>query len=106
MGVENLDDVYALRRADAFGMAGQPLPIDFLSNLSNLIARVDAELAAKRAFSLKDLAVSGKDLINIGIKPGPRMGAVLNELLDSAISDPELNTREKLLEISRKLVSG
>jgi hypothetical protein len=43
MGIENLDDVYALRRADAFGMAGQPLPIDFLSNL---IARVDAELAA------------------------------------------------------------
>jgi putative nucleotidyltransferase with HDIG domain len=103
IGVENLDDVYALRRADAFGMAGQSLPIDFLSNL---IARVDAELAAKRAFSLKDLAVSGKDLINIGVKPGPRMGAVLNELLDSAISDPELNTREKLLEISRKLVSG
>jgi putative nucleotidyltransferase with HDIG domain len=100
VGVENLDDVYALRRADAFGMAGRPLPLDFLANL---IARVDAELAEKRAFSLKDLAVSGKDLIGIGIKPGPRMGAILDCLLDSAVRDPELNTREKLLEIAGKL---
>jgi hypothetical protein len=31
------------------------------------------------------------------------MGAVLNELLDSVVRDPELNTREKLLEIAGKL---
>lgn len=100
VGVENLEDFYALRRADAFATTGQALPVWFLSNL---IVRVDAELAKKRALSLKDLAVSGRDLMGVGVKPGPRMGAVLNELLDSVVRDPELNTREKLLEIAGKL---
>ncbi|MDR0785465.1 MAG: HD domain-containing protein [Treponema sp.] len=99
IGLENLENTYALRRADAFAIAGQPLTVGFLSDL---ISRVDAELAKKRVFSLKNLAVSGKDLIGVGIKPGPRMGAILNELLDSVVRDPELNTREKLLEIAGK----
>ncbi|MDR0643456.1 MAG: HDIG domain-containing protein [Treponema sp.] len=100
VGVENLTNLYSLRRADAFATTGQPLPTGFLSDL---IARVDMEIAEKRAFSLKNLAVSGKDLIGIGIKPGPRMGAILKELLDSVVRDPELNTREKLLEVAGKM---
>jgi tRNA nucleotidyltransferase/poly(A) polymerase len=103
IGIENLENTYALRRADAFAITSQPLPTGFLSDL---ISRVDAELAKNQALSLKDLAVSGKDLIGIGIKPGPRMGAILNELLDSVVRDPELNTREKLLEIAGKMESA
>ena len=52
----------------------------------------------KQCFSLKDLAVSGKDLIAAGYKPGPEIGRKLQELLELVLDDPEWNTREKLLE--------
>lgn len=53
-------------------------------------------------FSLKDLAVNGKDLIEIGYKPGKEIGEVLNNLLDSVISGENINEKEKLLEIAEQ----
>ncbi|MDR3342468.1 MAG: HD domain-containing protein [Treponema sp.] len=100
VGEKNLDDLYKLRRADAYATAGMELPPDFLLPL---ITRVDAALAESRAFSLKDLCISGKDLMEIGVTPGPRMGIILAELLETVVDDPECNTREKLLEIAENL---
>ena len=47
--------------------------------------------------TIKDLAVNGKDLIEKGIEPGPRLGEILSDLLDIVIDDPSENTKEKLL---------
>ena len=47
--------------------------------------------------SLKTLAVTGRDLIATGMKPGPQMGAVLQELLEMVLDQPEMNEKEKLL---------
>ncbi|MDR1105368.1 MAG: polynucleotide adenylyltransferase, partial [Treponema sp.] len=99
IGEENLDDMYALRRADAYAMAGVEIP----GILAPLVDRVDRVLAQGRAFSLKNLAVSGADLMAAGIKSGKGMGIILKELLETVLEDPELNTREKLLEIAVKL---
>lgn len=60
-------------------------------------------LAENQCFSLRDLAVDGRDLIAAGMKPGPEMGRVLNTLLDRVIEDPSLNEKDTLLELSKKL---
>jgi tRNA nucleotidyltransferase/poly(A) polymerase len=100
VGEANLAKVYQLRRADAYATAAaEPAP-DFLLSLAN---RVEKALAASRAFSLKDLAVCGNDLIAIGIKPGKTLGIILNELLETVLDDPAQNTREMLLKIAEKL---
>jgi putative nucleotidyltransferase with HDIG domain len=99
-GEENLPDLYALRRADAYALAGTEPPPDLLLPLKN---RVESALAKSRVLSLRDLAVSGKDLMEIGVKPGPHMGIILGELLEAVVEDPELNRREKLLEIGENL---
>ena len=39
--------------------------------------------------SLKEMAVTGKDLIGAGIKPGPQMGEILNTLLEEVLEDPK-----------------
>ncbi len=72
--------------------------------------RVDAwereyrEIAASRqCVSLNDLAVSGKDLIAAGMKPGPRLGEMLQRMLEHVLEVPEDNSREKLFEIFLKL---
>jgi tRNA nucleotidyltransferase/poly(A) polymerase len=99
-GEDHLENLYRLRRADTCAMAGlEPDPAALLP----LIQRVDKILAGSRAFSLKDLAVSGKDLIALGVKPGKHMGIILQELFETVVDDPAMNSREKLLEIAGKI---
>jgi putative nucleotidyltransferase with HDIG domain len=100
VGEENLDELYRLRFADTFGTTGMEPAADHLLPLVN---RVEKALARNEAFSLKDLAVSGRDLITSGIKPGKYMGIILKELLEAVLDDPALNTRKKLLEIAGKI---
>ena len=102
-GEDSLDNLYRLRRADAYATAANEPPADFLLPL---VSRVDEVLRDSHAFSLKDLAVSGKDLMEAGIKPGKKMGIILNELLETVLDDPAQNTREKLLEIAGKIAAS
>lgn len=60
-------------------------------------------IGRKECFTLRDLAVSGKDLIAAGMKPGPELGEMLQRMLDHVLEIPEDNTREKLFEIFLKL---
>ena len=48
--------------------------------------------------SLKDLVVSGKDLIAAGAAPGKEIGRILHEMLEEVLREPAHNTREYLLE--------
>ena len=60
-------------------------------------------LARRQCVSLKDLALRGRDLIAAGMKPGPELGAVLQQMLEHVLEAPEDNTREKLSEIFLKV---
>lgn len=60
-------------------------------------------IARKQCVSLKGLAVGGRDLIAAGMKPGPELGAVLQQMLEHVLEVPEDNTREKLFEIFLKV---
>jgi poly(A) polymerase/tRNA nucleotidyltransferase (CCA-adding enzyme) len=64
---------------------------------------VEKSLAESGAFSLKDLAVNGNDLMAIGIRSGKTLGIILNELLETVLDDPAQNSRETLLHIAGKL---
>jgi putative nucleotidyltransferase with HDIG domain len=99
-GEDSLVQLYQLRRADSYATAAIEPPPDYLLPL---IYRVEKSLGENNAFSLKDLAISGKDLIAIGIKPGKNLGIILNELLETVLDDPAQNTREVLLHIAGKL---
>ena len=60
-------------------------------------------LEKNQCVSLKTLAVTGKDLITqAGMQTGPELGRVLEKLLQEVIEDPELNTKETLLEMALK----
>jgi len=100
VGRESLSGLYQLRRADSFATASAEPPPDFLLPL---IDRVEKALAESRAFSLRDLAVSGRDLMAIGIEPGKTLGRILGELLEAVLDDPDLNTRDALLGIAGRL---
>ncbi len=50
-----------------------------------------------------DLAIDGADLLELGFEQGPRIGEGLALLLDRVLTDPALNTRERLLEEAQSL---
>lgn len=52
--------------------------------------------------SLKDLAVNGKDLIELGYQEGKGIGEVLKKLLDIVIDKPELNKKKFFYSKLRK----
>lgn len=56
-------------------------------------------------WNLKQLAVSGSDLIEAGVKPGRAVGELLNELLMLVIEEKLDNHRETLLEYTRRKVN-
>ena len=62
------------------------------------IEEIYCEILKKgQCVSLKTLAVSGKDLIQAGMKPGKELGEKLGEFLELVIDNPDLNTKEELL---------
>jgi tRNA nucleotidyltransferase (CCA-adding enzyme) len=50
-----------------------------------------------------ELALDGNDLIALGVPRGPRIGEVLDQLLERVLDDPSLNTRERLTALVRGL---
>ena len=59
-------------------------------------------LKDKECLSLKDLAVTGRDLIQAGCAPGPELGKILNEMLQDVLEYPEHNNKEYLLQSIRQ----
>jgi len=98
--VENLEDIYKLRRADIYGFSGKNP--DYRS-IEQLVERVNKVLEMGNAFTIKNLAVSGNDLMAKGIPGGKMIGVILKELLETVLDDPAQNTKEKLLEIAARL---
>jgi tRNA nucleotidyltransferase (CCA-adding enzyme) len=70
------------------------------------VARLRTLLERERTqpHRLADLAVDGDDLIELGFTEGPEVGRTLESLLDAVVEEPELNTRERLLERARERV--
>ncbi len=103
VGEEKIDDLMALRRADQIGMCRENAAA-FPQGLADFAARVHSVKQEGRAFSLRQLAVHGGDIMKtLGIPPGPVVGVILNELLQAVLEDPGLNEKEKLLEIAGRM---
>ena len=92
-----------VRTADTLAQS-EYLREEKLQNIHDMEVCYHEILEKKECVSLKSLAVTGSDLIAAGMKPGKEIGFVLNELLERVIENPELNTKEKLLEIRKTLV--
>jgi tRNA nucleotidyltransferase/poly(A) polymerase len=97
-GDELAFDLIDHKHADLLGKRGtdgEPPPLDEIEALMRFRAVVERELSSPHR--LRDLAVDGNDLIELGFRPGPQLGRTLHELLDAVVDEPALNTRDDLL---------
>ena len=91
-----------VRRADTMAQS-EYLREEKLQNIREMEMCYQDILEKKECVSLKDLAVSGSDLIDDGMQPGKEIGMVLNKLLEMVIENPNLNTKETLLALRKTM---
>lgn len=105
IGKDNFNDLFDLRLADIYGMHQIKVEADSPAarNLLELKKRIEKISKEESALSLKDMAVKGKDLIAAGISPGKKLGYILNELFQCVLDDPQMNNKEKLIEVALKI---
>ena len=97
VGREDLPLLFDVMYADVMGQSEylQKEKLTRLSEVRTEWARIEA---AGEPVEIRDLAVTGSDLIAAGVEPGPMVGEKLDRLLGRVLEDPSLNTKEELLE--------
>ncbi|MEX0870148.1 MAG: hypothetical protein WDZ39_01845 [Candidatus Spechtbacterales bacterium] len=99
VGPENIDDLVKIRICDRMG-SGVPKPKPYrLRHFEYMVEKVQ-----KDPISVNMLDVSGKDVMDeLRMEPGPKIGQILNILLDEVLDDPSKNKREYLLSRVKEL---
>lgn len=106
VGIERLEDLYALREADILGKGPGKSDAEELERTRALRAHVERVLAEGAALTVRDLAVGGRDLMTeLGLAPGRILGEILEHLLEQVLEEPALNERDALLLRAREFVA-
>lgn len=95
IGAEQTENLFKVRMADL--LAHNPEKIDYeYHKFEELLEELNKIVEADEAFSVKDLAVHGNDLIALGFK-GKEIGEKLNEILMLVIEDKLKNDKQAIL---------
>ena len=100
LGPDHFELLLQLQEADMGSKGtGKPENMSQFAVLRHLVAEILEENAC---LSLKDLAVTGKDLQQIGLAPGPDMGRCLSWLLQQVQDEVLPNDKPTLLSAAKK----
>lgn len=93
VGLENINDMMLLRVGDRKGGGSKATSW----RLQELQKRIGEQLY--EPMTVRDLEVNGHDVMQtLNIKPGPKVGKILNQLFEEVMEDPKKNERECLLK--------
>lgn len=102
LGDDLLYDLIVHRLADVLGK-GEP-KTEQIGALTEIAAEQAAAISEKVPCSPRELAVSGHDLLSLGLK-GAEIGLIQRQLLHEVLAQPKLNEKEWLLGRASKLAS-
>ena len=97
--------LFSVQRADILAQSDY-MREEKLQKLTYLKDLYDGICRKQECLSLKDMAVTGNDLIALGMTPGKEIGVLLHDLLELVLEDPKCNTREELLRISKEKIQN
>lgn len=99
VGLENIEDMMAVRVGDRLGGGTQTETSWRMEEFKKRIEEV-----MTKPFSISDLKITGTEVMEIlQIKPGPKVGEVLNALFQEVLEDSEKNNNQYLTELVKKL---
>lgn len=101
VGLDRIRDLFFLRRVDNIGSGAR---VPRLRELDELWLRVEEEIQRANAFSKRDLAVDGHDVMAaLGLRPGPAVGRITDAIFERVLDEPELNEKERLLALAKEI---
>lgn len=103
IGEENFKDLIKVWEADMRGQNPKFLDEKILW-LDTVRKDFNEILESKECFSIRDLDISGEEIIELGVKQGKEVGEFLNHLLDKVLEEPCLNEKHKLKDIVKEIV--
>lgn len=103
MGADFFPYYIKIRRADMAAQSDYKLE-ERRGSIEHLEKLYQEITDAKDCLTIKQLAINGKDLIALGVKPGKEIGDILQELLNQVLGSPELNNRETLLSMAESYI--
>lgn len=65
---------------------------------------IDDIIIREECYKIKDLAINGDDIINLGVPKGNRVGEILNYVLSQVIENNLLNNKQNLLNIVKNII--
>ncbi len=104
IGADYFPELFEVKRADTLAQSEYHRE-EKLSYIEQYEALYNKILREGQCICKKDLAVSGSDLIALGMKTGKEIGMVLDMLFDAVLEHPQWNTKEKLTELAHKLAA-
>lgn len=99
--LDNFPMLLDIRRADVLAQSERERS-EKLENVECLSRYYQEVLDRDLCVSLKDLAVSGNDLIKAGMKPGQELGKALEQMLEAVLEEPDMNEKTKLLTLVKE----
>lgn len=97
------DEVLKLFKLMEFDRIAHNPPHDFRS--LNELKRLYNEIIEKEeAVSIKDLKISGKDIIELGVSQGKEIGIVLKLIFERVLEDSSLNERKILIKLAKEII--
>ena len=100
VGEEDFPLLFEIRYADTMAQSSY-MRDEKLKLIEDTKAVYQDIIEKKDCVNLKSLAVNGRDLIELGIKPGRELGRILDNMLMDVLEEPAHNTKDYLLEPER-----
>jgi len=101
-GIEQYPALFSIKRADTLAKSAYKQE-EKLNAITQYETIYEGVVEKQQCLSIKELAVTGADLIALGMTQGKAIGETLKQLLEMVLEEPELNTKEKLIQLVHNL---
>lgn len=101
LGINQFTRLLDIRCSDVMGQKSN-YDMDRIEKVNTIKKILNDILKENYCFTLKNLAINGDDLIQIGFKPGKELGNLLNILLKEVIDEELENDRDILLNMAKQ----
>lgn len=105
IGAVMLDELLDVKMADirAHSTINRSERIGICIDISDIAGEIEQE---SQCFTMKQLAINGHDVMNLGVEPGPKVGEILDHLLNKVIEEELENDHTILIEEAERYLKG
>ncbi len=103
IGIEAFPDIFTVNRADTLAQS-EYMREEKLSYINEYEKIYNHIIEEKQALSIRELEITGSDLVKMGLKEGPLIGEVLKELFEDVLNYPQHNSKDYLYKRAEKLI--